>query len=100
VRHGRRRQGGGSIEVASARVRCREFDRRAILPALHRAILDFLHVRNGVGEPYADANQKRDDDHRENVHQHAMPIIDVAVVLFVLCEIVGGITLAVIRLDC
>ena len=52
-------------------VRQRRFDRRAIGAALHDAILIFLHVGDGVGDPDAGADQQCDDRNRDHVHQHA-----------------------------
>jgi hypothetical protein len=77
---------------------CRDIDRRAILPPLDCAILDSFHVRYGVGQPNSDTDQQCDDDHRHDVHHHAMPVIDMDVLVLVLCEIVELIH-ALIRHD-
>ncbi len=67
------------------------FDRRAIGAALQHAILIFFDVRDGVGDPDAGAEQQRDDRNRDDIHQHALPIIDRFVrVLLIAGEIVDG----------
>ncbi len=74
--------------LTSSMLERRHFDRRAILPSLKHAVLDLLHVRYGVSEPDAGTDQKRDNGHRDDVHDHAMSIIDFSIFFFVLREIV------------
>jgi hypothetical protein len=54
----------------------RHLNRRTILSALHDAILGLLHVGNRIGDPDADADQRQNDPDRDNIHQHALAIID------------------------
>ena len=67
------------------------------MPALEHAILVAFHVGDGVGEPDADADQYGDDCDRDDVHQHAVPIVHLLAVLLVLSEGVVGFTVAVRR---
>ena len=106
MRHGGRCQGGRSIEVGRitrlrdqiySLPRCHGLDRRAIGSPLHHAILILLHGSDGVGEPDADTDKKRNDDDGNDIHQHTMRIIVVLVVLFISREIVDWLVVMIVR---
>jgi len=58
----------------------RHFDWRAIAAPLHQAVLLSLQITDRVGDPNAGDHQ-RDQDHKgDQVHEHAVAIIDRPVV--------------------
>ncbi len=61
---------------AYCRCRRRRFDGRAIAASLQHAVLILLNLGDGVGDPDAGADEQGDDRKRDDIHQHALTIVD------------------------